>query len=145
MSRFDRTCLICKSHYDFCPNCGDYDNQPRWKALFCSENCHDIFNVTNDYSHHMLTQEEAKKKLEGLDLSKRGKITGSIKDSIDEIFGDKKKETVKEEVAKDTEKESEATEKNDGEIAHDATTLPESVQKTMQNFNNFTRNKKRRH
>lgn len=94
MHSANRTCLICKRKYDFCPNCADYDNQPRWKVLFCSQNCHDIFGVADQYAQKKITKIVAKERLSKLDLSVKDNITGSIRNTVEEILQDEPEENI---------------------------------------------------
>lgn len=89
--RDERTCVICGTHYSYCPNCVDYKNQPRWKFLFHDKNCHDIFAVLNDYGAKAITKEQAAARLRKLDLSKKQSFRKDFIDQINSImnFGNK--------------------------------------------------------
>lgn len=88
----NHTCIVCGSKYTFCPNCTEYDYLPRWMGNFCSDNCHDIFEVANDYTHKLMTKEEATEAVKNLDFSKRANYTGGVKKAINEILGEKDEE-----------------------------------------------------
>ena len=114
-NKHNHTCIMCGTTYKFCPNCSEYDRFPRWMSLYCSQNCHDIFETANDFEHGNINKEEAKKKLGELDLSGRKNYDGTIKMSIDKILGEmskeKKDEAVKVEESKTEEKKFEHKEK----------------------------------
>lgn len=86
----NHSCLVCGSKYTYCPNCSEYDKFPRWMGIFCSENCHDIFDIANDYAHELMTKEDAKEALKDKDLSMKGKYTGGVKKAINEILREDK-------------------------------------------------------
>ena len=89
-TKHNHTCIICGSEYTFCPNCSEYDKFPRWMNIFCSENCHDIFEVANNFSHGIIDKEAAKEVLKDIDLSKKAKYTGGVKKAINEIISEDK-------------------------------------------------------
>lgn len=85
MSRPNRICTICKCHYSYCPTCLKDINKPTWRAAFCCDNCHDLYNVINDYRCKKITKEEALNKLKPLDLSCSDKLSDGAKKILDEI------------------------------------------------------------
>lgn len=84
--RDERTCVICGMHYSYCPNCVDYNSQPRWRFLFHDKNCHDIYNVLNDYGASVITKEQARAKLKALDLTNLNSFRKDFRDQIKEIM-----------------------------------------------------------
>lgn len=83
---YERKCVICSSVYEFCPTCASYDKEPRWKLLFHDENCKKIYEVANAYGSEQMSAEEAKAKLEKLDLSNKKNFATGVRDTIDRIF-----------------------------------------------------------
>ena len=81
----ERECIVCKTHYEYCPNCSKYDRLPRWMFLFCSQNCHDIYSIENAYDSGAITKEKARERLDSLDLSKRDDFTQFFAEKTDEI------------------------------------------------------------
>lgn len=65
----DCKCIVDQKIYKYCPNC-DKRREP-WRALYCSENCKDIYAVIEDYAFGRLDAYSAKVKLENLDLSNK--------------------------------------------------------------------------
>lgn len=53
--------------------------------MFCSENCHDIYETTYAYAQKNITAKEAKEKLDKLDISKYDNFGESYKKIISEI------------------------------------------------------------
>ena len=85
MRRIEKTCICCGEKYEFCFNCSDYDNLPRWMNIYHNENCKDLFNITSDYLAGNITAEQAKEKYEKCDLSYKYKLHESIKKAINEV------------------------------------------------------------
>ena len=84
--RHERHCQICGEAYQYCPNCVEYDDQPRWRFMFDNENCLKIYGVLNEYKAEAIDAKAAKAKLEKLDLSKKDTFEKGFKKIINEIF-----------------------------------------------------------
>ena len=110
MAKLNRTCGICRKKYSYCPSCAADANKPTWLAIFCCENCRDLYNVINDYRYKSLSKEDALKKLNILDLSCRGELPENFKQTLDEIFY---KECNIEEITEEPIKQEEHTIKNE--------------------------------
>ena len=98
-----RTCVLCGKNYSFCPVCNPEDRlKPMWYFCWCSDNCHEIDEVTSAFEDGRMTDIEAKAKLEKLDLSRKEYFGESYKNSIVSIMKAKaqaiKKENKKAEV-----------------------------------------------
>lgn len=85
MDAKSRTCSVCRKTYKYCNKCRDYKSLPTWMFAFCSENCKDIYNVTSEYEDKRVTADEAKKRLDKLDLSKIKNFGVSYQNTIDNI------------------------------------------------------------
>ena len=81
-----RYCQMCGEAYQYCPNCSEYDDQPRWRFMFDTENCLKIYDAINAYRTNAMDAKTAKAKLEKLDLSGKDKINKGFKVFIDEIY-----------------------------------------------------------
>ena len=86
MSKFDKTCIVCKNNYKYCSTCAKYKNKPRWMQSFCSENCLEVYRVLRDYRNGNLTIKETKEKLEMLDTSRNEYYSNSFKTTYEEIM-----------------------------------------------------------
>ena len=103
MAKANRNCIACKRSYRYCGTCAADANKPTWMALFCCENCRNLYNIINDYRHKLLSKEEACKKLKELDLSSVDELPKTFKESYDEIMHEAKEEKVVEmEIPKET-------------------------------------------
>ena len=82
-----RTCVLCGKTYSFCPVCNPEDRlKPTWYFCWCSDNCHEIDEVTSAFEDWRMTDIEAKAKLEKLDLSRKEYFGESYKNSIASIM-----------------------------------------------------------
>ena len=84
--RHDRECVICGRHYDYCPNCAQYDEKPRWMFMFDNENCKKIYDVVNDYKIGKIDAQAARSRFNNLDMSQRGQFVKGFKRVVDEIY-----------------------------------------------------------
>ena len=86
--RHERTCQICGEVYQYCPNCSDYDDQPRWRFMFDEENCLNIYSVLNEYKAGIIDAKAAKAKLDKLDMSKKNSFEKGFKKIVNEIYAE---------------------------------------------------------
>ncbi len=93
----NRTCKVCGESYYFCPTCDGVPATEKYRTMFCSKNCRDIFQTCTRYAMSHITKEEAQKDLSALDLSKRTQFNEQIKADIDEIMKVEKPKYVKKE------------------------------------------------
>ena len=108
MSKRDiRTCVLCKQNYLYCPVCNPEDQlKPTWYFCYCSDNCHDIDNIASAYEDGRMTDIEARKRLDKLDLSRKEYFGESYKESIASIM------KVKTQVKKENKQTNEKSEKD---------------------------------
>ena len=86
MAKGKRTCIICGAKYSYCPNCGDGDKAETWRYLYDSELCNKIFDILSALAHDHIKKDEAKRKLEALNIPKGMKFNESVKEQIDAIM-----------------------------------------------------------
>ena len=82
----DNICATCRSNYDFCPKCNRDKDKPLWYFTFCSQNCHDIYEITSSFENGNINADEAKLRLNNLNLSKLDNFGESYKKSINKIM-----------------------------------------------------------
>lgn len=82
----NKICATCRSNYDFCPKCNKDKDKPLWYFTFCSQNCHDIYEITSSFENGNINADEAKLRLNNLNLSKLDNFGESYKKSIDKIM-----------------------------------------------------------
>ena len=85
MERKLRKCVVCGNAYKFCPRCNEDVDKPLWYFTFCSEQCKNIYDITSSYEDGRITANDAKDKLDKLELSKTDNFGASYKASITKI------------------------------------------------------------
>lgn len=85
--KFERSCSVCSSTYQYCPNCSDFDRLPRWMDAYCSERCKEIYNIVAGYLNHWLEPEVEAARLSELELDEEyiGKLSDMTKDAIAQL------------------------------------------------------------
>ena len=96
MGKFDRTCVICGKHYEYCTNCDRFLNYPAYMAMYCSQECVDLFNVLSSFEAGQTSKEDAKKVLQGMDQGKMKMLKNSIANSYKKIMAEESKSEEKE-------------------------------------------------
>ena len=86
MGKKYRICSVCHFNYDFCNHCNKDKDKPLWYFTFCSQNCHDIYEITSSFENGKIDADEAKSKLNNLNLSKLDNFGESYKKSINKIM-----------------------------------------------------------
>ena len=86
--KYERICIMDGTHYEYCPNCNKYNHLPRWMMSFCSDKCHDAFTVFCSYKRGNVTKADARKILEGLNLSNAELLREDFKKIYEEIMND---------------------------------------------------------
>lgn len=97
MAKNNRVCKVCGSEYNFCPTCAGVTATEKYRTMFCSKNCRDVFHTISRYFVKDVSKDEAKEILSSLDLSKRNNFNDAVKSDIDEIMGVNKKQFKKKE------------------------------------------------
>ena len=96
MGKFDRTCVICGKHYEYCTNCDRFLNYPAYMAMYCSQECVDLVNLLSSFEAGQTSKEDAKKVLQGMDQSKMKMLKNSIANSYKKIMAEESKSEEKE-------------------------------------------------
>ena len=84
--RDNRTCIICKTSYHYCPTCGEDSGKPSWYAIFDGQNCHDIYEVCTQYRDKIVDSNTAYDLISKLDISKIDNFAESTRLQIEEIM-----------------------------------------------------------
>lgn len=82
----NRTCIICKKQYYFCPNCHTDADKPTWYFIFDGENCHDIYEICTQYRDNVIDAKTAYEKMSKCDISDMDNYADSTKEQIKEIM-----------------------------------------------------------
>lgn len=116
MAKLNRKCIICGIRYSYCPHCSEDANKPTWMAIFCGENCKDVYTTLDDFRDGRISKEDAQTVLNGLDLSPIEKLPKNFQEIFNEIMVEEDIKTMDEtamnEVAEDTTNAVDITELN---------------------------------
>ena len=108
-----RECICCHKEHSYCYSCPSDKYLESWHVLYCSKNCHDLFNAVNKYVFGHITKEEAKKQLEKCDLSVLPQCSESFQKVAKQILAEEQKKVkhkeIKQEVVVDKNEVSETT------------------------------------
>ena len=85
------TCSICGRGYRMCLSCKDLINMNPWKKHTDTSEHYKIYQVIHGVSTGVYNKEEAKFKLQMLDLSDFDNLRDNIKNIINEIMGKNEK------------------------------------------------------
>lgn len=111
MAENNAVCSICGKAYHLCLSCSDAMKLHPWKTYTDSQNCFQVFQVVRGFSTGVYTKDEAKKKLQNVDLKDINSFRPHIKKIVKDILKEDKpivraveevesvKETVETEVA----------------------------------------------
>lgn len=91
----NRTCIICKTQYYFCPNCHTDADKPTWYFIFDGENCHDIYEICTQYRDQIIDAKTAYDRMSKCDISKMDNFADSTKAQIKEIMNYKESKVEK--------------------------------------------------
>ena len=103
MGKFDRTCVICGKHYEYCTNCDRFLNYPAYMAMYCSKECVDLFDVLSSFEAGQTSKEDAQKVLQGMDQGKMKMLKNSLANSYKKIMAEESKSEETEVEEKDSE------------------------------------------
>lgn len=101
-----RKCMTCGSSYSYCASCYKDRLKPSWYSNFCSEECHELDTILSRNTFKLITDIEAKHKIERLDLSKINFKNELVRKRIDELLS----------VNEETTKKTVNKENNDSDI-----------------------------
>ena len=109
MGKYDRTCVVCGKHYEYCTNCDQFISYPTYMAMYCSKECVDLFDVLSSFEAGQTSKEDAQKVLQTMDQSRMKMLKNSMANSYKKIMaeearpaeaGEKESEPIKSEVDK---------------------------------------------
>ena len=98
MGKFDRTCVVCGKHYEYCTNCDRFLNYPTFMTMYCSKECVDLFDVLSRFEAGQTSKEDAQKVLQGMDQNKMKMLKNSMANTYKKIIAEDKPVETKEEV-----------------------------------------------
>ena len=96
--QINATCSICGRGYYKCLSCKDNMNLHPWKIHTDTSEHYKIFQILRGYNTNIYTKEEAKSKLQKVDLSDLDNLRENIKDLIKDIISEEKQVTIVNEI-----------------------------------------------
>jgi hypothetical protein len=89
------TCAICGKRYHMCYSCKNIMDINPWKIHTDTSEHYKIYQIIHGYSVELYTKEEAKLKLQMVDLSDIDELRDNIKAIINDIMGEENTRTSK--------------------------------------------------
>lgn len=100
----ERHCIVSptKHIYSYCPHCGQYNKNEKWRLIYCSENCKNIYHICDDFKNSKISVSEAYSELSKYEIPNMEDINEVIKSTVTEILEEgrpKKKKKIVNEIA----------------------------------------------
>lgn len=92
MAKKDRICVCCGAGYKYCSQCDS--DEPLWKYTFDKIECVQTFNILTSYGVNQITKEEARQKLEKINMRPENVLNPTSRKQMDEIFKEEEKEKI---------------------------------------------------
>lgn len=83
-------CSICGKEYHICLSCSDAMKLHPWKIYTDSQSCFQVFQVVRGFSTGVYTKDEAREKLQNVDLKDINSFRPHIKKIVKDILKDDK-------------------------------------------------------
>ena len=83
-------CSICGKEYHVCLSCSDAMKLHPWKIYTESQNCFQVFQVVRGFSTGVYTKDEAREKLQNVDLKDIDSFRPHIKKIVKDILKEEK-------------------------------------------------------
>ena len=90
MAENNAVCSICGKAYHLCLSCSDTIKLHPWKTYTDSQECFKVFQVVRGFSTGVYTKDEAKEKLQNVDLKDLNSFRPHIKKIIKDILKEDK-------------------------------------------------------
>lgn len=97
MGKFDRTCVVCGKHYEYCTNCDRFLNYPTYMTMYCSKECVDLFDILSSFEAGQTSKEDAQKVLQGMDQNKMKMLKNSMANTYKKIMAEDEPVKIEEE------------------------------------------------
>lgn len=132
MAENNAVCSICGKAYHLCLSCSDAIKLHPWKTYTDSQECFKVFQVVRGFSTGVYTKDEAREKLQNVDLKDVNSFRPHIKKIVKDIL---KEENV---VVKATEKIENTIVENVAEVkVEKAETAEDVVKPTVSRKRNY--------
>ena len=100
MAENNAVCSICGKAYSLCLSCSDAMKLHPWKIYTDTQECFKVFQVVRGFSTGVYTKDEAKEKLQNVDLRDINSFRPHIKKIVKDILKEGKVEVVVESTEK---------------------------------------------
>lgn len=90
MEKNNAVCKICGKPYYACMSCADSIKAHPWKAFTDTANCYKVFQVVRGFSTGVYTKDEAREKLQNIDLKDIESFRPHIKKIVKDILKEDK-------------------------------------------------------
>lgn len=90
MAENNAVCSICGKAYHLCLSCSDTMKLHPWKTYTDSQECFKVFQVVRGFSTGVYTKDEAKEKLQNVDLKNLNSFRPHIKKIVKDILKEDK-------------------------------------------------------
>lgn len=90
MAENNAVCSICGKAYHLCLSCSDAMKLHPWKTYTDSQECFKVFQVVRGFSTGVYTKDEAKEKLQNVDLKDLNSFRPHIKKIVKDILKEDK-------------------------------------------------------
>ena len=91
MADTKRTCYTCGSKYEYCTRCAKYASQPKWRWMWDTEECKDLYDVVSGYKMGVSSKDDVQHIIEKYNITDFSKYTESIANVLNELCGSVKK------------------------------------------------------
>lgn len=106
-----RKCVVCGKEYRYCALCSKDADKPKWMVAFCSDACHDVYDILNKLGFDEITEDKAIEALQKVDLSD-SEFPDEIQKKIEELLG-------KDKNTKESNRNSKNTKESKGIVANE--------------------------
>lgn len=90
MAENNAVCSICGNPYHLCLSCSDAMKLHPWKIYTDTQECFKVFQVVRGFSTGIYTKDEAKEKLQNVDLKDMNSFRPHIKKIVKDILKEEK-------------------------------------------------------
>ena len=90
MAENNAVCSICGNPYHLCLSCSDAMKLHPWKTYTDTQECFKVFQVVRGFSTGVYTKDEAKEKLQNVDLKDIDSFRPHIKNIVKDILKEEK-------------------------------------------------------
>lgn len=80
-----RICYSCGSEYEYCTRCSAYADQPKWRWMWDTEECKEIYNAVSGYKMGIKSADDVKLIVDNYNVTDFSKYVSTIQDCLNEL------------------------------------------------------------